>query len=72
VGENGKTLRITAENLPDDSFYVQSLKVNGKTWNKSWLSHGDIANGGRLAFVLGPNITLWDTGAVPPSPGHGA
>ena len=72
VGENGKTLRITADNLADDSFYVQSLKVNGKEWDKSWLSHSDIANGGRLEFVLGPNITVWDTGDVPPSPGHGA
>lgn len=65
-----KPLRITAEGLSDNSFYVQSLKVNGEPWNRSWLSHSDIASGGTLEFVLGPNTTTWDTGDIPPSPGH--
>lgn len=64
------TLRIKAKGLSNDSFFVQSLKVNGKTWNKSWLEHSDIAKGGLLEFVLGPEPKSWDTGAVPPSPGH--
>ncbi|OPB45613.1 GH92 alpha-1,2-mannosidase [Trichoderma guizhouense] len=64
------TLRIKAKGLSNNSFFVQSLKVNGKTWNKSWLEHSDIAKGGLLEFVLGPEPKSWDTGAVPPSPGH--
>ncbi|RFU78337.1 glycosyl hydrolase [Trichoderma arundinaceum] len=64
------TLRIKAHGLSNNSFYVQSLKVNGKWWNKSWLEHKDIAEGGLLEFVLGPEPKSWDTGAVPPSPGH--
>lgn len=70
VNIGDKPLHITAKGLSDNSFYVQSLKVNGKAWRKSWLSHDDIASGGRLEFVLGPNSTIWDTGDVPPSPGH--
>ncbi|KAF2098315.1 glycoside hydrolase family 92 protein [Rhizodiscina lignyota] len=70
VGANNATLRITAQNLSEESFYVQSLKVNGKEWNLNWLTHADIANGGHLEFILGPNTTVWDTGDVPPSPGH--
>ncbi|KAK0757506.1 hypothetical protein N5P37_010233 [Trichoderma harzianum] len=64
------TLRIKAKGLSNNSFFVQSLKVNGKAWNKSWLEHSDIAKGGLLEFVLGPEPKSWDTGAVPPSPGH--
>ena len=64
------TLRITAQGLSETSYYVQSVKVNGQPWNKSWITHDDIKNGGRIDFVLGANQTSWDTGALPPSPGH--
>ncbi|KAL9468315.1 hypothetical protein ACSS6W_010009 [Trichoderma asperelloides] len=64
------TLRIKAQGLSNSSFFVQSLKVNDKPWNKSWLEHSDIAKGGLLEFVLGSEPNSWDTGDVPPSPGH--
>ena len=49
--------------------YVQSLKVNGKSWKQAWVTWDEIfANGGTLDFVLGTNQTLWATGALPPSP----
>ncbi|CCU81414.1 alpha-1,2-mannosidase [Blumeria hordei DH14] len=57
------------EPLPAN-WYVQSLLVNGVSWNRSWLSHDDIKNGGTLEFELGPLPKKWDTGEVPPSPGH--
>lgn len=72
----GKTLQITSTNLTDSttfsssSIYVQSLQVNGRPWNQSWLTYNDIfANGGRLDFVLGPQPSNWSaTGLPPPSP----
>lgn len=64
------TLMITAQNLSDSSFYVQSLKVNGQAWNQSWITHDDIKNGGSLDFVLGSTPVSWDNGMLPPSPGH--
>jgi putative alpha-1,2-mannosidase len=52
--------------------YIQSLKVNGKSWNKSWVSWDDIfANGGTRDFVLGANKTGWSMGDLPPSPASG-
>ena len=49
--------------------FIQSLKVNGKAWNKSWASWDDVfANGGTMDFVLGANKTEWSTGDLPPSP----
>lgn len=70
VGVEGKLLKISVHHQSDNAMYVQSLKINGKKWNKSWLSHDDIANGGTLEFVLGKEPKAWDTGELPPSPGH--
>lgn len=66
----GKNLHITSTGGDsDNNYYVQSLKVNGKSWNKNWVTWDDIfANGGSLDFVLGANATKWDTGDLPPSP----
>lgn len=64
-----KKLVITAENVAEDSFYVQSLKVNGQTWDKAWVTWDDVfANGGTMDFVLGPEPADWATGEDPPSP----
>lgn len=69
-GEERRWLNVTAEGLGEGSFYVQSLRVDGVGWERSWLSHGEIGRGARLEFVLGPEPVEWDTGEVPPSPGH--
>lgn len=68
-----KTLHITATGLDynEGSYYVQSVRVNGQDWASNWLTHEDIfVDGGNVDFVLGKNMTLWETGDVPPSPGH--
>ncbi|KAF4638078.1 hypothetical protein G7Y89_g38 [Cudoniella acicularis] len=69
---NGKNLVITSsggDGNGDTNIYVQSLKVNGRPWVKSWLEWDDIfANGGTMEFVLGPDPVLWATGELPPSP----
>lgn len=66
---NGKSLTVTTTNGSNSSFYVQSLRVNGQPWTKSWLTWNDIfASGGTMDFVLGPNPANWTTGPPPPSP----
>ncbi|KAI1129498.1 glycoside hydrolase family 92 protein [Nemania abortiva] len=65
----GKKLVITAQNLGEESYYVQSLTVNGQAWDKAWVTWDDIfANGGTMDFALGPEPADWATGAPPPSP----
>lgn len=66
-----KTLRIRASGL-EDGPYVQSVRVNGVVWNKSWVSHQDLVDGegGVIEFVLGNEQVEWDVGELPPSPGH--
>lgn len=65
---DSKKVIITSTGGSDTAFYVQELKLNGNIWNKNWFTWDDLfANGGTLEFVLGSEITRWDTGAVPPS-----
>src|SRR5690606_40581091 len=67
--EGGRELQITAEGISDKAIYVQSLKVNGKDWNKSWLTWEDVfQDGGKMEFVLGEKPRDWATGPLPPSP----
>ncbi|KAL9106849.1 MAG: hypothetical protein Q9227_008182 [Pyrenula ochraceoflavens] len=70
----GKSLKIssTGGGSSTENYYVQSLSVNGQSWNKSWLTWNDIfARGGTMDFVLGSQPTNWTTGPPPPSPAAG-
>ncbi len=50
---NGKVLTIISKNASDKNIYIQSCKINGKTWNNSWFTHQDIENGGKIELVMG-------------------
>jgi putative alpha-1,2-mannosidase len=67
-----KTLVITStggDGNGDTNYYVQSLKVNGHTWMKNWLTYSDVfVNGGTMEYVLGPESVQRATGDLPPSP----
>ena len=67
---NGNKFVIIAKNNSPRNVYIQSATLNGKLWNKPWFSYADIANGGRLEFVMGsePNKN-WGSApdAAPPS-----
>ncbi|WP_257656542.1 GH92 family glycosyl hydrolase [Parapedobacter lycopersici] len=51
LGE-GKTLEINAINNDDSHRYVQSLRLNGHDYGKSYLKHGDLINGAVLDFNM--------------------
>ncbi|KAH5494149.1 hypothetical protein HBI23_117630 [Parastagonospora nodorum] len=68
---HNRTLRITAQGLGQDSYYVQSVKVNGVSWTKNWVRHDDVmVEGGMIEFVLGTEERIWESGEVAPSPGR--
>lgn len=53
----------------DSKYYVQSVKVNGVEWKKSWLVWNDVfEKGGKIEFELGDVDKSWATGELPPSP----
>lgn len=50
---NGKTVTIEGENAADANPYVQSLLVNGKPSEKTWISLDALSHGVTLHFKLG-------------------
>lgn len=50
---NGKTFEIKAPKVSDKNRYVRSVKLNGKPYDKLYIVHEDILNGGVLEFTMG-------------------
>ena len=50
--ENGNTFTINAKDNTYDSHYIESLKLNGSNYNKTWIDYNDILNGGTLNFNM--------------------
>jgi len=51
VGE-GKYLEIVADKVSDNRRYVKSVKLNGKPYNKAYITYDDIKDGGVLTFEM--------------------
>ncbi|HZH71730.1 MAG TPA: GH92 family glycosyl hydrolase, partial [Mariniphaga sp.] len=70
--EKSKTFTVVANNNSSENIYIQKATFNGKPFNRVWLSHDEIVNGGKLEFEMGPQPNKrWGTGkaALPPVPG---
>jgi predicted alpha-1,2-mannosidase len=52
--ENGRQFTMTAKNLNDKNIYIQSVTLNGKPLNRSYLTHSEIIDGGTMVFIMGP------------------
>ncbi len=50
--DNGKKLTIEANGNVKDNFYVKSIKFNGKSVNRNYISHQDLLKGGKLVFNM--------------------
>ncbi|MCA1760764.1 MAG: glycoside hydrolase family 92 protein, partial [Bacteroidales bacterium] len=42
-----------AENNSKQNIYIQSAALNGQPYEKTFITHKDILNGGELVFVMG-------------------
>jgi len=60
--QDGAVLTVNAADNSPANVYVQSLKVNGKPWTKTWLPHDIVAAGATLDFQMGPQPSRWGTG----------
>ncbi|PKL82459.1 MAG: sugar hydrolase [Ignavibacteriae bacterium HGW-Ignavibacteriae-3] len=56
--ESGKKFNIFAENLSEENIYIKEVLLNGKSINRSYITHEEIINGGNLIFKMDykPNI----------------
>ncbi|MDM4718703.1 GH92 family glycosyl hydrolase [Micromonospora sp. WMMA1363] len=67
--DNGKKIVVNARNNSASNVYVQSLKVNGKRHDRTWISHDELTGGAVLDFTMGSRPSSWGTGekALPTS-----
>ena len=64
VMTGGKTLTIEAEGNSTDNVYIQSVTVNGRQHDKTFLTREMLQAGGTLRFVMGPRPSSWGTGST--------
>ena len=50
----GKTFTVKANNLSAENKFIQSARLNGQEWTKSWFTHEQLMAGGTLELVMGP------------------
>ena len=50
----GKTFLVKAPGVSDKKRYVKEVRLNGKPYDKLYLTHADIMAGGTLEFVMSP------------------
>lgn len=60
---SGKDFRIIARNNSSDNIYIQSVLLDGRPYEYSWISHEDIMAGGELVFIMGSEPS--DFGSAP-------
>jgi hypothetical protein len=61
--ENGRSFIIKTKRASAEDFYIQSARLNGSTYRKSFITHEDLMAGGELVFEIGdsPNQN-WGSG----------
>ena len=69
----GKTFTVWTKNVSPENVYIQSAKLNGKDYTRTYITHTDIVQGGTLELIMGakPN-THWGVNAedAPPAWGY--
>lgn len=65
---NGKDFTIVAHDNSPENIYVQSVKLNGQPYDKSYIDYADIMKGGKLEFFMGntPSETYGTTAEARP------
>ena len=56
--ENGKTVSIKSDNINADNCYIKSMKVDGKSYFRNYLTHGQLLSGANIRFSMDsePNL----------------
>lgn len=52
--DNGKTFTVLAPGVSRENIYIQSVKVNGQPYDKSYITHRQIMDGATVEFEMGP------------------
>ena len=57
----GRTFTLRAVDVSDENIYIQSARLNGKPYTRSYIMYDDIVRGGTLEFVMGPQPSAFGT-----------
>src|SRR5690606_8937064 len=52
--EKKKPFTVIAHNNSHENKFIQKARLNGKAFNRTWISHEEIVQGGMLEFEMGP------------------
>jgi predicted alpha-1,2-mannosidase len=61
---SGKTFTILAPKKSAKDIYIQSVSLNGRKYEKTYITHSDIFSGGVLEFKMGSNPSKWGVNVV--------
>ncbi len=50
----GGTFRVIARNISKDNRYIRGVRLNGRDYDRMYITHDDIMKGGTLEFIMGP------------------
>jgi hypothetical protein len=59
--ENGKAFTVIAEGVSENNHYIQSVLLNDKPLERTFLYHDEIIAGGTLEFIMTNVATNWGT-----------
>jgi len=57
--DNGRHFTVSAPENGPNNVFIQSARLNGQPYTKSYLKHSDIVAGGVLELALGPAPSQW-------------
>lgn len=52
------TFVVRANRVSEENFYIQSAKLNGNPYHKSWIGYADMIQGGLMELEMGPEPNL--------------
>lgn len=50
---SGNMLTMKANNYSNENIYIQSMTVNGKAWNKTYIPFDELKNGAKIVYEMG-------------------
>nr|WP_321356337.1 GH92 family glycosyl hydrolase [uncultured Draconibacterium sp.] len=51
---NGSVIEMKADNYSEKNIYIQSMQLNGKEWNKTYIPFDEIKSGAKISYKMGP------------------
>jgi predicted alpha-1,2-mannosidase len=67
----GKKITINAPDASPTKYYVQSLQLNGKAYDKLYVPFSSLSGGATLDWKLGTSPSSWGTAAADTPPSYG-